>query len=30
MPVPGVGWSAYFLDTEGNTVGLFQPDDRAT
>jgi predicted enzyme related to lactoylglutathione lyase len=26
MPVPGVGWSAYFTDTEGNTVGLFQPD----
>jgi uncharacterized protein len=23
--IPGVGWSAYFTDTEGNTVGLFQP-----
>lgn len=24
-PVPGVGYSAYVRDTEGNTVGLFQP-----
>lgn len=23
--IPGVGWSAYFVDTEGNTIGLFQP-----
>ena len=23
--IPGVGWSAYFTDLEGNTVGLFQP-----
>jgi predicted enzyme related to lactoylglutathione lyase len=30
MPVPGVGWSAYFTDPEGNTVGLFQPDESAT
>lgn len=29
LPVPGVGWSAYFTDTEGNVVGLFQPDDTA-
>ena len=28
-PVPGVGWSAYFIDPEGNTVGLFQNDPRA-
>lgn len=26
MPVPGVGWTARFRDSEGNTVGLFQPD----
>lgn len=26
MPVPGVGWSAYVKDSEGNLVGLFQPD----
>lgn len=26
MPIPSVGWSAMFTDTEGNTVGLFQPD----
>lgn len=29
LPVPGVGWSAYVEDTEGNTVGLFQADDSA-
>ena len=27
MPIPGVGWSAYVRDTEGNTIGLFQPDE---
>lgn len=26
LPVPGTGWSAYFVDPEGNTLGLFQPD----
>ncbi len=26
LPVPGIGWSAYALDPEGNTIGLFQPD----
>jgi predicted enzyme related to lactoylglutathione lyase len=26
MPIPGVGWSAFFQDTEGNKVGLFQAD----
>ena len=26
MPIPTVGWSAVFLDTEGNRVGVFQPD----
>ena len=25
MEIPGVGWSAYVRDTEGNVVGLFQP-----
>jgi predicted enzyme related to lactoylglutathione lyase len=29
MPVPGVGWVAYFLDTEQNMVGLMQPDPAA-
>ena len=24
--VPGMGWSAYLEDTEGNLVGIFQPD----
>jgi predicted enzyme related to lactoylglutathione lyase len=24
MPVPGMGWSAYVLDSEGNAIGLFQ------
>ena len=28
-PVPGVGWSAYFEDTEGNQLGLFQADQSA-
>jgi predicted enzyme related to lactoylglutathione lyase len=27
--VPGVGWSAYFLDPEGNTFGVFQDDPKA-
>lgn len=26
LPVPGVGWSAYVIDPEGNTIGLIQPD----
>ncbi len=26
QPVPGMGWSAYVFDPEGNTIGLFQPD----
>ena len=28
-PVPGVGYSAYFLDTEGNMGGIFQYDTSA-
>lgn len=27
--VPGVCWQGYFLDTEGNTFGLFQVDEAA-
>ena len=27
--VPGVCWQGYFLDTEGNTFGIFQPDPTA-
>ncbi|HSN03019.1 MAG TPA: VOC family protein [Acidimicrobiales bacterium] len=26
MPIPTVGWSALVLDTEGNRVGIFEPD----
>lgn len=26
LPIPGMGWSAYVRDTEGNTIGLFQMD----
>lgn len=29
MPVPGVGWLAYFKDTEGNIFGLMQRDEDA-
>jgi uncharacterized protein len=29
MPVPGMGWLAYFLDTEGNLFGLMQNDPNA-
>jgi predicted enzyme related to lactoylglutathione lyase len=29
MPIPGVGWLAYFKDTEGNIFGLMQPDESA-
>ena len=29
LPIPGVGWSAYFVDPEGNTLGLFQSDPDA-
>src|SRR5262245_40273789 len=27
--VPGVCWQGYFIDTEGNTFGIFQPDPEA-
>ena len=29
-PIPGVGWSAYFTDTEGNQMGLFEDDTSVT
>ena len=29
MPIPGVGWLAYVLDTEGNILGLMQNDPSA-
>jgi predicted enzyme related to lactoylglutathione lyase len=29
FPVPGVCWQGYFLYTEGNTFGIFQPDAEA-
>jgi len=28
-PIPGVGYSAYCRDTEGNIFGLFQRDPKA-
>jgi predicted enzyme related to lactoylglutathione lyase len=30
LPIPGVGWAAYFVDPEGNTIGLFQDDTNAS
>ena len=27
--VPGTCWQGYFLDTEGNTFGIFQPDENS-
>jgi hypothetical protein len=29
MAIPGVGYQAYFLDTEGNVFGVFQSDPSA-
>ena len=29
MPVPGVGWLAYFQDPEGNMIGVMQMDPTA-
>jgi uncharacterized protein len=29
LPVPGMGWSAYVQDSEGNMIGLFQQDASA-
>ncbi len=30
LPIPGIGYSAYFIDPEGNRMGLFQTDEAAT
>jgi predicted enzyme related to lactoylglutathione lyase len=29
MPIPGIGWLAYVKDTEGNILGIMQPDPAA-
>ncbi|MCD4666909.1 VOC family protein [archaeon] len=29
MPIPGVGWLAYFKDPEGNSFGIMQDDESA-
>jgi hypothetical protein len=29
MALPGMAWQGYFLDTEGNTFGVHQPDPQA-
>jgi predicted enzyme related to lactoylglutathione lyase len=29
LAIPGVGWSAYVRDTEGNTIGVFETDSDA-
>jgi len=29
MPIPGIGWNAYCLDTEGNKFGIYQDDPSA-
>jgi uncharacterized protein len=29
FPVPGRCWQGYFLDTEGNTFGIFEVDENA-
>ena len=29
MAIPGVGWQAYCIDTEGNVFGIHQPDEKA-
>ncbi len=29
FPVPGQSWQGYFMDTEGNTFGIFQADEKA-
>jgi hypothetical protein len=27
--LPGMAWQGYYLDTEGNTFGIHQPDPNA-
>ncbi|MEI2776055.1 MAG: VOC family protein [Tetrasphaera sp.] len=29
MAIPGMAWQGYYLDTEGNTFGIHQPDPDA-
>ncbi|MCE1180479.1 MAG: VOC family protein [Micrococcales bacterium] len=29
MALPGMAWQGYYLDTEGNTFGVHQPDEDA-
>ena len=29
FPLPKMAWQGYFLDTEGNTFGMHQPDEHA-
>ncbi len=29
MALPGMAWQGYYLDTEGNTFGIHQPDSEA-
>jgi uncharacterized protein len=29
FPIPGRCWQGYFIDTEGNTFGIFQVDEHA-
>ena len=29
MAITGVAWQGYFIDTEGNTFGIHQPDENA-
>ena len=29
MPIPGIGWMAYYKDTEGNIFGMMQEDPEA-
>jgi predicted enzyme related to lactoylglutathione lyase len=29
MPIPGIGWLAYFTDPEGNLFGMMEPDTGA-
>ena len=30
MAIPGMGWLAYCTDTEGNTFGVMQADEKAS
>jgi len=29
FPIPGIGWQAYCIDTEGNLFGIHQQDSNA-